>query len=499
MKALTCSLLFALIALPSSLRSARPPNPVPSQPVTITPHWNNVVGVSEATPTLQVVVNPPLRRGSSIHNQAFQALHDLGANYVRFVPWLPYPKLAVAELKPPANGKTFWNFSRIDPLMEDFMKATAGHSVIINFSTIPQWMWKTPHPVAYPANPNQVTWNYEQGTQLVDPSMKQVADYYARLVSWYTRGGFKDKYGHEHVSGFHYKIAWWEVLNEVNAEHHMSPEFYTRLYDAITAAIHKVDPSIKFVGLALAGYEPPKYFTYFLNPKNHRPGAPLDMISYHFYASPAGDANPDTWQYTFFDQARGFLNSVAYIQAVRQRLSPHTMTDTDELGCILPNDNATPRGPIPGFYWNLCGSMYAYLYGNLARLGVNVVGESQLVGYPSQFPSVSMVDWRTGRPNARYWTLKLLHDNFGPGDNLVASHASVPYVYAQGFVTKTGAEKILLASERNRPFRITIAGASGGKVVYVDEATGERPPASTTMKGNTFTLGSFGVAVVTLP
>ena len=63
--------------------------------------------------------------------------------------------------------------------------------------------------------------------------------------------------------------------------------------------------------------------------------------------------------------------------------------------------------------------MYAYLYVELAKRGVEVAGESQLVGYPTQFPSVSMVDWDTGQPNARFWVLKLLRDNFGPGDKLV--------------------------------------------------------------------------------
>ncbi|MGH9401908.1 MAG: hypothetical protein ACRD2P_07370 [Terriglobia bacterium] len=203
----------------------------------VTVNWDKVTGASKTTPTLQVVVNPPLRRGSAIHNRDFEALHNLGADYVRYVPWLPYPKLAVAELEPPANGKTSWDFSLIDPMMEDFMDATAGRSVIINFSTIPQWMWKTPKPVPYPADPNQVTWRYEQGTELVDPTMKQVADYYGRLVSWYTRGGFKDEYGREHKSDHHYKIAYWEILNEVDFEHRMSPEFYTHLYDAIAGAI----------------------------------------------------------------------------------------------------------------------------------------------------------------------------------------------------------------------------------------------------------------------
>jgi len=44
-------------------------------------------------------------------------------------------------------------------MMEDLMNATAGHSVIINFSTIPQWMFKTEKPVPYPADPEQVTWS----------------------------------------------------------------------------------------------------------------------------------------------------------------------------------------------------------------------------------------------------------------------------------------------------------------------------------------------------
>ena len=35
----------------------------------------------------------------------------------------------------------------LDPMMEDLMNAQAGHTVIINFSTIPQWMFKTDKPV----------------------------------------------------------------------------------------------------------------------------------------------------------------------------------------------------------------------------------------------------------------------------------------------------------------------------------------------------------------
>jgi hypothetical protein len=467
----------------------------------VTPQWNKVIRVSQSTPTLQVVVNPLLERDSPIHDRVFQALKDLKCDDVRYVPWLPYPKLAVAELQSPSGGKTSWNFSLIDPLTLDFLNATHGHSTILNFSTIPEWMFKTKKPVAYPADPGQATWNYEQGTEFRDPTLREVASYYARLVSWYTQGGFTDEYGKRHESGYHYKIAWWEVLNEVDFEHHMSPQTYTRVYDVVTRAIHQVDPQIKFVGMALAAPSVnPNFFEYFLNPKNHRPGAPLDMISYHFYASPSANQPATAWPYTFFAQADGFLNTVRYIEAIRQRLSPHTATDIDELGCILPYDTAAHLvRPIPNSYWNLCGALYAYLYARLAQLGVQVAGESQLVGYPTQFPSVSMVNWNTGQPNARYWVLKLLRSNFGPGDQLVETPGTSPAVYAQGFVTRKRRHKLLLINKRNRPAEILLPDARGAEEQYVDQETAFGPPGAARLAGNSLTLGGFEVAVVTLP
>src|ERR1700752_3394921 len=57
-----------------------------------------------------------------------------------------------------------------------------------------------------------------------------LADYYARLIGWYTQGGFTDELGKRYDSGHHYSVAYWEVLNEVDFEHHISPETYTLLY-----------------------------------------------------------------------------------------------------------------------------------------------------------------------------------------------------------------------------------------------------------------------------
>ena len=97
----------ALVLLAGAVFATRTAAEAPP-PVKVSVEWGEVERVSRTTATLQVVVNPPLRRGSAIHDAAFRALRDLQADYVRFVPWLPYPRLAVAELEPPRDGPTSW-------------------------------------------------------------------------------------------------------------------------------------------------------------------------------------------------------------------------------------------------------------------------------------------------------------------------------------------------------------------------------------------------------
>lgn len=465
--------------------------------------WDKIQGDLKTTPTLQVVVNPPLRPGSPIAAQAYAEVKRLGADYVRYVPWLPYPKLGVAELQPPANGKTSWDFSLIDPMTEDFLNATSGHSVIVNFSTTPQWMWVTPQPVPYPSDPNQVTWNYTQGTVLRDPSGKELGDYYGRLVSWYVNGGFTDEFGARHDSGHHFKIPYWEVLNEVDFEHKMTPQQYTLCYDAIVSGIRAVAPQMKFVGLALAApSDNPGMFEYFLNPANHKPGIPLDMISYHFYATPSADQTPEIQQFTFFAQADHFITTVRYVEEIRKRLSPSTRTTIDEIGSISADDAMQDKpghvaAPIPHSYWALSGATYAYVFGQLAGLGIDVAGESQLVGYPTQFPSVSMVDWNTGAANPRFRVLELLKHNFTPGEKLVAAKSDTPAVYALGFIGQEGEHKLLLVNKRDREVEVTLPQAARA-VEFVDQTTKSSEPASRSMGGRTYALGGLAVAVLTL-
>jgi Glycosyl hydrolases family 39 len=470
--------------------------------VSIEVNWNKVIGVSRSTPTLQVVVNPRIAHGGDLNAASFAALKQLGGDYVRYVPWLPYPRQAVAELEPPAEGKTSWDFSHIDPTLDDFMRAQKGHSVVLNFSTIPAWMWKTKAPVTYPDDPNKVFWGYTQGTEMRDRTFQEAADYFARLLSWYEKGGLTDEAGKWHESGHHYKFAYWEVLNEIDYEHNWSAENYTKFYDAVTAAMRRVDPELKFMAMGMGSPNgKAAFFEYFLNPANHAKGAPLDYITYHFYAHPAEEETMNEWQYTFFDQEQGFLNTVGFVEAIRKRLSPATKTDLNELGVILPEDekeNHHPgyvARPEPAGYWNLAGAMYADLYLQAARMGIEVVGESQLLGYRSQFPSVSMMNYQNGEENARFWVLKLLKDNFGPGDKLLATNVANG-VSAQAFVTQ-GGRKLLLVNKRLRAVTVTLPkGFTAGHVMLVAPSTGDHAPMTNQVAGTSVTLEANEVAVV---
>jgi len=188
------------------------------------------------------------------------------------------------------------------------------------------------------------------------------------------------------------------------------------------------------VGLALGG-RPLDWISYFLDPNNHDPAVlPLDYISFHFYASCDSRMNPNSYE-TFFNEADGFIQEARQIAAIKQKINPNVKLDVDEMGVILPNDNDATAPVPPMIYWNAAGGMYAYLFGNLAQMGYDVLGESQLAGSPpipqwgiadAQFPSVAMLNWTTGIGNARYWVLKLLIEEFRQGDRFVNTKVYLP-------------------------------------------------------------------------
>jgi hypothetical protein len=124
-------------------------------PAVLSADWNHTVAITRTTITLQVVENPPLRRGSSIHNAAWANLSALHTEMTRLALWYPYPRMAVAELASPTQAGTSWDFSTIDPIVEDFFAATSNRSSVFTISTIPTWMFRQADPGPVPSSPDE--------------------------------------------------------------------------------------------------------------------------------------------------------------------------------------------------------------------------------------------------------------------------------------------------------------------------------------------------------
>jgi hypothetical protein len=474
---------------------------------TVQVDWQRVEAVSRAKVSLQVVPNSLFRRDSKLHAPIFRALRELAAEEVRVVHWYPQPRFAVAQLEPPRDGQAFWDFTLIDPLLVDVMNAMEGRSVMMNFSTIPQWMFLTEKPVVVPTDPNEVYWGYTQGTELRDSSLKELADYYVRLVSWYTGGGFTDEAGKRHESPHRYEFEWWEVFNEANGEHLTKPEQYTARYDAIVSALRTVAPRMKFAGPALAfPAQSLPFFEHFLDPAKHASGVPLDALTYHFYSLQRVEETAGACPSQMFSQTDEFLAGVSEIEAIRARFRPDLPTHINEIGALDSDEFLGQTQPgfknkaIDPRWWNASAAVFAYQYGRLAAAGIEVVGQSALAQYPGLFPSVSMLDWETGKPNARFRVLKLIRESFGPGDSMLATTVDDPGVYAQAFATSDGRRRLLLVNKCDRAIDITSPDLRDATAMIVDQNTAFGPPREEKLDGDPrFQLGGYGIAVSILP
>jgi hypothetical protein len=190
---------------------------------------------------------------------------------------------------------------------------------------------------------------------------------------------------------------------------------------------------------------------------------------------------------------------VKFIENIRKRLAPNTFTTINEIGTILRSPQVNK--PIDPNYWNVSGAMYAYIFLQLTKQGIDVAGESQLVGYPSQFPDVSMMDWETGKPNARYWVLWLLHRHFGPGDKLVETgfkNGRPSGLTAQSMITKKGREVLLINSGPSAVEFLIPSSAKGATITAVDATSGEAEPQSVSVTDGRVAIKPFAVAVLQL-
>ena len=351
------------------------------------------------------------------------------------------------------------------------------HSVVQQLSTIPEWMYEggwcsDGSPSCLPEN----GWNttnpfsmYLAGGALVDKTCQQMARYVARVVGWYTAGGFHDECGHWHPSTLNY--TWWglSVLNE--DEHHIQPDngaAYTTCFDAIVDAVSKVNPTIVPIGPEIEGSNL-DYLLYFLDPSHHSRAAAPPVGSWH-----AGVHASNSSAVGFFTQwdiiRRQFVQP---IEEFRKKIGSQTEMVLNEFipyqadwcdckgvenlcggerfpaSCPDWQDPATAGGDpnlqhakgigMNKATWscNAAAAAFAYAFGTLAEARYKFVAQDQLVGgtWPDNEPSgestsptkqgslsqahcgpfvpVSCLDWQSGLPNAKYHVTRMLATTVG--------------------------------------------------------------------------------------
>lgn len=347
---------------------------------------------------------------------------------------------------------------------------------------------------------------------LADPSGQQLGEYYSRILSWYSNGGFVDQ-GVHYQSGYNISFGYLEVLNEIDINPHIysssdpivNARRYVAIYDGVTRSVRRDHPRMKFIGSCFSGPGLAAHWAYFLDRSKHAPGTPWppEGVSFHAYVDiPGSSFVPfEKWGDMLFEQAVTVLNNARGSMQVIKAASPQTKVFANEIGICntcsgaLRFMNVASLRSANASWWNLHSALWAVMHGELVAMGVSMTGASGLLGYPTgppgspvgvpgpaptlgtifqpqvttlgNCPDMSLVDWETGLGNARLWTLRMVIDGLGTGEKRVLctrptnSSTGAPWdktgIYARAFAPADGAnafpgpsnQALLISNTRN--------------------------------------------------
>ena len=173
---------------------------------------------------------------------------------------LPLVRLHVGDDGGPAMpeiNQGSWDMTTLNTMVNDVF--ASGQRPMMNIKFAPDWMW-----TCYP-NSVGVNGTSGQGT-VTDQTFQTFAQYMARLASYYNKGSLTEGNGTvlTNPAGTSHKITYWELWNEpdlsdetpchpANWDAALTPAQYLTMWNAVTAAMSAVDPTIKFIGPADAG------------------------------------------------------------------------------------------------------------------------------------------------------------------------------------------------------------------------------------------------------
>lgn len=501
-----------------------------SSVTTFSPQWSTVRATARAVPTHQDAISNAFDTRSPLSKPAYTRMAELGARNVRYLHW------TAAGGPLPETVEGHWDSAACDEYVSSFMAVPNAQTAVVNFNW-PSWL--------HSGNNSR--------NELRDVTGVELGRWLSKIISWYTKGGFDA----QHQSPYHYAWKHYEVFNEpYHAMEHWPcatdcgsrgsycaacAREYAQIFDNVAAVLRSDHPELQLHGLSddwrSTMDRNNTWSSEFFRKRNHKPDAkPPEYASYHFYAFlPQGRAlDMSRFNVSFvFAQAAGFAKQARAIRAQLDSADwggPSTKLNFDEVGLIggsgCPLHDST-RGAARLFvderlFFNLGASMFAYVYGELAAVGADMVAASQTLAFngtalhPAPFyPCLTLIDWVPPYGgNARFWGLKMMIDVLGNelktvvAVNATTGSAPLPpwwptstVVYAAGFVRLDGKHIVLLANTNSSAQTIALQGARGGIIHAVDSehGYGERPYSNETLESETIQLKPLAVALVEMP
>lgn len=114
-----------------------------------------------------------------------------------------------------------------------------------------------------------------------------------------------------------------------------------------------------------------------------------------------------------------------------------------------------------------------------------------------------MLNWTTGEGTAKYWTSKLLIETADiDHDRAVLTKTSdlqSEFIYSQGFRGRNGRRWLLIINKRFRDVEVFVEGATGGRMLIVNEESGFGPAKEVKLELSRIRLSPYAVAVIHMP
>lgn len=372
-----------------------------------------------------------------------------------------------------------WSFATLDPLVNDVF--ATGQKPMMNIKFAPDFMWT--------CYPNSIGVGGTQGTgSVADLTFKTFAQYMARIVSYYNKGTMTTESGQvmTNPAGISHAIQYWELWNEpdLNIEtpcapsngYGITPAQYLTMWDAVTAAMVQVDPTLKFVGPATAGAQfgsstmtGNQYVDELMAGAVTKPAA----ISFHGYGY---------WDNTVTDQwifngdnsdptdhcCGGITDLVNGVTAIRRQY-PNTSVWLTEVNVNADWGNDTYKRPSSEFGAAWWGAAFA----ELAPLGVGLINEYDLVD-SRQF---GLIDASSGKPYIAYYVTQLLDQAFPPGSTLLSSSSSDSGILSLAVKKPDGTISVVVVNRKIASSTVKSSCGTGGVAETVNVSLPVRPRA----------------------